>query len=207
MIALLMAAVAVASYLIGSIPTGYIIGRLVVGRDVLQHGSKRTGATNVLRIGGWKAGLAVALGDMAKGAVAVVVARWIAGIDPTADLIAGLFAMLGHNYSLFIGFKGGRGVAVGAAATMVMAPVTGLISALVFVIVIAATRYVSLGSILGAVSVPVTLLVLVVWQNQPVQHLIYAIIGCAFVIYSHRDNITRLRDGTERKLSGRIART
>jgi glycerol-3-phosphate acyltransferase PlsY len=195
--------VGLGAYLLGGIPTGLLVARRYRSVDLLKHGSGRTGTTNVLRTLGWKAAGAVFLGDFAKGVAAIGVARMIAPGDPMADLIAGLGALVGHNYSPYIGFKGGRGVAAGLGTLLVVAPVALLVVAVVGVSVIALTRYVSLGSILGSCAAPLVLLVLVLTLGQPQPHLAYALAGALFVVASHRDNIGRLLRGTERKLGER----
>lgn len=191
------------SYAVGSIPPGYLVARLFGNVDLLQKGSGRTGTTNVLRTLGWKAAGLVFLGDFAKGAVAIIATRIITGGDPLADLLAGLAVMVGHNYSLYLGFKGGRGVVTGLGVLAAIAPLVLAICGGIGVVVIALSRYVSLGSILGSAAVPFCLLALVLIAGQPWPHLAYGLIGAAFVIVSHRDNIQRLLSGTERKLGQR----
>ncbi len=191
------------AYLLGAIPTGYLLARLRGNINILQQGSKRTGATNVLRTMGWKAAAPVFAGDFLKGVVAILVARLITHSDPTADVIAGLAALVGHNYSIFIGFKGGRGVTTGLGALMVISPLVMVITTSIGVAVVARSRYVSLGSVLGSGTVPVTMLVVVVLLGQPFPHFLFGLLGAAFVILSHRDNIHRLLHGTERKLGQR----
>ncbi|HZK67374.1 MAG TPA: glycerol-3-phosphate acyltransferase, partial [Chloroflexota bacterium] len=110
------------SYAVGSIPPGYLVARLSGNVDLRQQGSGRTGTTNVLRTLGWKAAGLVFLGDFAKGAVAIIATRIITGGDPLADLLAGLAVMVGHNYSLYLGFKGGRGVVTGLGVLAAIAP-------------------------------------------------------------------------------------
>lgn len=192
------------AYLLGSVPTGYAIARLRGNVDLLQLGSKRTGATNVLRTLGWRAAAPVFAGDFLKGVVAILLARLITQGDPIADVVAGLAALVGHNYSVYIGFKGGRGVTTGLGTLAVIAPLGLLIAAAIGVAIIAWSRYVSLGSVLGSCTVPVTLLVSVFLLGQPFPHFLFGFVGAAFVIVSHRDNIVRLLQGTERKLGQRV---
>ncbi|HEX2988178.1 MAG TPA: glycerol-3-phosphate 1-O-acyltransferase PlsY [Chloroflexota bacterium] len=196
-------AVAVAAYLLGSFPSGVVLARLRGNVDILNKGSKRTGATNVLRTMGWKAAAPVFAMDFVKGILAVAAARIISGGDPYADVIAGLAALLGHNYSLFIRFRGGRGVTTGLGAVAVISPVALLVAAVIGVVIVARTRYVSLGSVVGAGMVPLALLPLVLAAGQPFPHLMFGLLGSAFIIASHRDNIGRLLHGTERKLGER----
>ena len=192
------------AYLLGSVPTGYVIARLRGNVDLLQLGSKRTGATNVLRTMGWKAAAPVFAGDFLKGVFAVLLARLLTQGDPVADVVGGMAALIGHNYSLYIGFKGGRGVTTGLGTLLVIAPLVFTIAAIIGVSIIAWSRYVSLGSVLGSCFVPVALLVSVFLLGQPFPHFLFGLIGAAFVIISHRDNISRLLHGTERKLGQRV---
>ncbi len=192
------------AYLLGAIPTGYMVALRFGNVDLLRQGSRRTGTTNVLRTLGWKAAGVVFTGDIAKGMLAILVARLATQGDPTADLLAGLAAIGGHTYSPFIGFRGGRGVATGLGTLLLIAPAAVVVAAVLAGTVIALSRYVSLGSILGAGAVPILLLVLTLTLGQPLPHLVYALIGSVFVIASHRDNINRLLSGTERKLGERV---
>lgn len=198
----LYAVVAVVAYLFGSIPSGYVLARLR-GKNILNQGSKKSGATNVLRTLGWKAAAPVFAADFVKGMLAVVAARLISGGDPTADVVAGLAVLLGHNYSVFIRFRGGRGVTTGLGAMAVISPIAMLITTAIGALIVARTRYVSLGSVVGAGMIPFSLLALVIAAGQPVPHLLFGLLGSAFVIASHRDNINRLIHGTERKLGER----
>jgi acyl phosphate:glycerol-3-phosphate acyltransferase len=198
-----LSAATLIAYLAGSIPTGYLLARLTGGVDPTQHGSSRTGATNVLRLLGWRAAAVVLLGDLCKAVAALLAARAISGGDPTADLLAGLGVMAGHTYSPFLGFRGGRGVVVGATVTVLMAPVTLLVGTALFAATVALTRYVSLGSIVAAVSMPPTLVLLVLAYGQPLQHLLFATLSAAFILYTHRDNMNRILRGTERRLGRR----
>ncbi|MHB0870635.1 MAG: glycerol-3-phosphate 1-O-acyltransferase PlsY [Chloroflexota bacterium] len=191
---------AAAAYLLGSIPTGYVLARLRGNVDLLKMGSKRTGATNVLRTMGWRAAAPVLAGDFVKGIAAILIARLLASGDPTADVVAGMAALLGHNYSLYIGFRGGRGVTTGLGALVVIAPLAMAVAAAIGVAIIAWSRYVSLGSVLGSCTVPVAMLPMVLLLGQPLPHFLFGLLGAAFVVISHRDNISRLLKGTERKL-------
>ena len=174
--------------------------------DILQTGSGRTGATNVLRTLGWKAALIVFVGDFAKGIAAVAIARVLSNGDPVADVLAALMAMAGHTFSIYLGFKCGRGVSTGLGALAIVTPIAALVCAIVAFSTMGITRYVSLGSILGACSVPFAMVGLVLVGIQPPVHLIFGVLGSAFIVLSHRDNISRLFKGTERKL-GQKAQT
>ena len=206
-VVLRMGGAALAGYLLGSIPFGVLAGRFFGDRDPRAFGSGKTGATNVLRTLGPGPAAFVVVGDVLKGALAVLLARLVffgGHADPTlqatAEAAAGFCAILGHNYSMLIGFKGGRGVLTGAGAMIVMTPfafLAGLISAAV---PIAITRYVSLGSILGATGSIIAELILLLTRHDSLPHFIFILVGGLVIIVSHRDNIGRLIHGTERKL-------
>jgi acyl phosphate:glycerol-3-phosphate acyltransferase len=206
-VVLRMGGAALAGYLLGSIPFGVLAGRFFGDRDPRAFGSGKTGATNVLRTLGPGPAAIVVAGDVLKGALAVLLARLVffgGHADPTlqatAEAVAGFCAILGHNYSLLIGFKGGRGVLTGAGAMLVMAPFATLIGFLCAALPIAITRYVSLGSILGASGSIVTELILLLTHHASLPHFIFILVGGVVIIVSHRDNIERLLNGTERKL-------
>jgi glycerol-3-phosphate acyltransferase PlsY len=210
---------ALAAYLVGAIPSGVLVGKLSGDIDVRAYGSGKTGATNVLRTLGPGAAALVVFGDIAKGAIAVLLARYVffgtqipfplhaaatpsalALYRPWAEALAGLAAVLGHTYSVYIGFSGGRGVLTGAGALVVMSPFAMLCGLIAGVVPIALTRYVSLGSILGAVTVPLVELILYLTHHAELPHLLYAALAGAYIIALHRDNIDRLLNHTERKL-------
>jgi glycerol-3-phosphate acyltransferase PlsY len=194
-------------YLLGAVPSGVLVGR-ARGVDPRARGSGKTGATNVLRtLGPGAAGLVAAL-DVGKGAAAVLLPRhlWLRdepALTPWGEAAAGVAALVGHNHSIFIRFGGGRGVLTGAGAMAVMSPVAWLCGFAAAMLPIALTRYVSLGSITGAAVSPVADLVLVLRGRDSLPHLLFLALGGGYVILAHRDNIRRLRDGTERKLGQR----
>lgn len=192
-------AVAVAvGYLIGAVPSGVLVGRLR-GVDPRLAGSGRTGTTNALRTLGTRWAAAVAVMDLAKGIVAVIVGNLI-GPDPWAGALAGIAAVVGHVRSVFIGFGGGRGVATGAGALLVLAPVAVLVAAVEFALIVWRTRLVSLGSIMASVtSALVAAALYSVGLAHPAAVAAAAAIGFV-VVLSHADNIARLRAGTERRL-------
>lgn len=194
---------AVIGYLLGAIPFGLIIGRLTKGVDLREHGSHRTGATNALRTLGTSAAAAVFVLDVGKGVAAVVLARMLFADDPLVEwaaAVAGLAAVVGHNWSIFIGFTGGRGVATSAGALGAMSFWTILILAPLVAIVIWRSRYVSLGSIVGALGAPVITAVLAAIGAAGVPAVGYAVVSGLLVTAAHADNIGRLRAGTERKI-------
>src|SRR5438105_6125295 len=142
---------AVIGYLLGSIPTGMVVAKVYRNVDLTAHGSGRTGATNVLRTLGRGAAAVAFLGDFLKGALAVLLAKYVIAPDSSwVEMIAAIGAVVGHSYSVFIGFKGGRGVVTGLGATIVAVPVFALIAFIIGIALVAITRYVSLGSVVGA---------------------------------------------------------
>jgi glycerol-3-phosphate acyltransferase PlsY len=190
----------VVAYLCGSIPVGVLVARASGGPDPRTIGSGRTGGTNALRaLGrGWAA--VVVLGDLAKGAGPVLLARLVTG-DPVIEVLTGLAAVIGASRSIFLGFGGGRGVGTGVGTMLVIQPVAVLLATPVFVVVILVTRYVSLGSLLGSAALlpAMGLIWLVANGSVPPAYLIYAAVGPALIWLTHADNIERLIKGTERK--------
>jgi glycerol-3-phosphate acyltransferase PlsY len=194
---------ALLGYLVGAIPFGLIIGRLTRGIDLREYGSHRTGATNALRTLGMRAAAAVFLLDVGKGVSAVLLARALFGGDPLVEwaaAAAGLAAIIGHNWSLFIGFTGGRGVATSAGALGAMSVWTIVILAPIVALLIWRSRYVSLGSISGALGAPVITAALAAIGAATVPAIAYALGSGLLVTTAHADNIARLRAGTERKI-------
>ncbi|PBB80332.1 acyl-phosphate--glycerol-3-phosphate O-acyltransferase [Mesorhizobium sp. WSM3879] len=201
-------------YLLGSTPTGYLAGKLLKGIDIREHGSKSTGATNVLRtLGKWPA-LAVLLMDVLKGSAAIVFARWFyswlygwpaltpsQSLDlqtfvPWAVCLAGLAVLLGHARSIWLNFTGGKSAATGLGVLLAMSWPVGLGAATVFVFVLAVFRIVSLGSMLAAL----TAIALVCGLEQPLSYRLLVVAGGIYVIVRHRANIQRLLAGTEPRL-------
>ena len=201
--------VAAEAYLLGSIVFGILISKHFCHDDVRTHGSGSAGMTNMLRNYGKAAGAATAVGDVAKGAVAVILGRltfaWMllgTGIEPVCGAyLAGIFAVIGHTLPVYFGFKGGKGVLVGAGAILATSPVVVLALLIIFLIEFAITRIVSLGSIIVAGLYPILAIVYWAWQGANLPSLVFigvcaAIMG-GMVIYMHRSNIQRLKDGTE----------
>lgn len=202
------------AYLFGATPTGYLAGKLLKGVDIREHGSKSTGATNVLRTLGVWPFFAVLLVDVLKGAAAILFAGWFYSwlyaspfvTPPTAlDLqtlahwavcLAGLAVLLGHSRSIWLGFTGGKSVAAGLGVLLAMAWPVGLGALTVFGVVLALSRIVSLGSILAAV----TAIALVCVVEQPLAYRLLVIAGGVYVIVRHRSNIQRLLAGAEPRL-------
>lgn len=208
--------IAVLSYLVGSIPTSIIVARLRRGIDIRQYGSGNAGGTNVIRVLGWKAGVFVILMDMAKGLLAtIVIARLMEGPIPfenrtpfddftVVQIIAGCSAILGHIWTLFAGFKGGKGIATAAGMLVGVAPVEVAVSVGVFALVFLFTHYVSLGSLSAAVAFPLTMFFrenIFMVEVPGYNTLIFFSIGISLlIIYTHRSNIKRLLKGTENKI-------
>jgi glycerol-3-phosphate acyltransferase PlsY len=190
--------VAIGAYLFGSIPSG-IIASKARGIDLRQHGSGSSGATNTLRVLGWKTAVAVVLADAGKGALAVLVARWLVG-STDAEVVACLAAIAGHNWPVYVGFRGGRGVATSFGAILMISPWAALFCAAIFIVVILVSRYVSLGSLAAAVMTFVSFSLLAYFGELRWEYVAMAAIGVPVVIYQHRDNINRLLSGRERKL-------
>jgi acyl-phosphate glycerol 3-phosphate acyltransferase len=188
------------SYLVGSIPVGVIVARMSGGTDPRTVGSGRTGGTNALRALGRKWAALVVAGDLLKGALPVVMARVLTNGNATIEVLCGAAAVAGAIWSVFAGFRSGRGVGTAVGTMLVIQPVAVLLAAPVFVGVILLTKYVSLGSLLGSAAMfPAMLLVLLVVPTTPLPYVLYAAVGAAFIWLAHADNIDRLIHGTERK--------
>jgi acyl phosphate:glycerol-3-phosphate acyltransferase len=189
------------AYLSGSIPFGVLVARVAGGPDPRTIGSGRIGGTNALRALGWKWALLVVLGDLAKGALPVLLAMWVAG-DPILVSLCGLSAVVGASRSIFLRFHGGRGVGTGVGTMLAIEPLAILLATPVFFGAIALTGYVSLGSLLGSASV-VPAMALVWWAlGEPFSpvYIGYVAVGAALIWVAHADNIQRLLTGTERKV-------
>jgi glycerol-3-phosphate acyltransferase PlsY len=187
-------------YLCGAIPTGALVGRLYGRVDLTSVGSRRTGATNVLRTLGPGAAAVVFLGDLLKGSAAVLLAVVLSVGDPWAMALAGTAAVIGHAYSPFIGFKGGRGVATGIGGLAIIAPLAALGSLLVGAAIIAMTRYVSLGSIVGTCAGAIGLVLWTLASGESIAFAAFALAVGGFIVVAHRDNVQRLLNGAERRL-------
>ncbi|MCI0583786.1 MAG: glycerol-3-phosphate 1-O-acyltransferase PlsY [Chloroflexi bacterium] len=192
-----------AAYLSGSIPMGVLVARFSGGPDPRSIGSGRTGGTNALRALGRKWAALVVIGDLAKGALPVLLARLVTGgDDPVAEVLCAFAAVVGSSRSIFLGFYGGgRGVGAGVGTMLVIEPLTVILAAPVFFLTILITRYVSLGSILGSAAMfPAMLLIWAVASGAvPPAYLVWAAVGPALIWLAHADNIDRLIHGTERK--------
>ena len=188
------------AYLAGSIPMGVVVARITGGTDPRTIGSGRTGGTNALRALGRGRAAIVVTGDLLKGAVPVLLARYVTGGDPLVEVLCGAAAVAGAIWSVFAGFRSGRGVGTGVGTMLVIQPVAVLLATPVFIGVILLTRYVSLGSLIGSAAMfPAMLLVLLVVPDTPLPYVIYSAVGAALIWLAHADNIDRLIHGTERK--------
>lgn len=189
-----------AAYLIGAIPTSYLIGRLARGIDLREHGSGNLGATNAFRVLGWRLAVPVLLVDVLKGWLPVFVFMRLDGVAAEAALAVGAAAIIGHVFSIYVGFKGGKGVATGAGVFLALAPLAALAGFAVWVTLVLTTRIVSLASILAAPVVPI-----VVYLTHGVDAVFWLALAIAlFIIYAHRSNIRRLLRGEEHRFGRRV---
>lgn len=211
-----VAIIAVLSYLVGSIPTSIIVARASRGIDIRQYGSGNAGGTNVIRVLGWKLGVFVIMIDMAKGLVStMVIARMMQGSIPFSNatpfddftvvqIIAGCAAILGHVWTVFAGFRGGKGIATAGGMLIGIAPVEVAVSFGVFTIVLLISHYVSLGSLSAAVAFPLTMFFrenIFLVDIEGYRTLIYFSLAISLLIfYTHRPNINRLLKGTENRI-------
>ena len=194
--------VGLVAYLIGSINFAIIFSKKFAGFDVREKGSKNAGSTNVLRTVGKKAAALTLICDILKGVVAVLIAMLAANIwqDSDAEVLkylAGLMAIIGHTFPVYYGFKGGKGVATSLGVLLVVNPQIGIISLVFALIIMIATRWVSLGSVLAATLFPI----LTIFMTDNFAAKIISILIGLLVIFNHRTNIKRLKEGTENKLS------
>ncbi len=194
------------SYLAGSIPTSIIVGKLLKGIDIRDYGSKNAGATNTLRVLGWKPALVVMVVDVGKGIFATLVIAKLR-IDPVnldsslVQIMAGLAAICGHIWTVFAGFRGGKGVATAGGMLIALYPWAALICAGIFFLTVLITRYVSVGSMTASASFPLVLVLLHYIFDIPISYPLFflsLLIG-ALIIYTHRSNIRRLLNGTENR--------
>ena len=185
-------------YLIGSIPSGLLISKKLASLDVREYGSRKTGMANVLRTVGMKGAVLVVISDGAKGSLPVLTARLLTD-NPVLEVSVALAILMGHNWSLFIGFRGGRGIIPGWAAITTLIPLAGM-AASVGVLVIAISRYISLGSLIGVCATIGTTVILYFGSELPLAYLLFTLGGGMLIIFQHRGNILRLLNGTERRL-------
>lgn len=196
---LILGLVVIISYLIGSIPTGYLIVKAKTGQDIRQIGSGSTGATNVKRVLGKDYFFLVMMLDALKGAMPVVLATMFINVGLSigiAPVIAAVAAIIGHSKSIFLNFQGGKSVATGVGTILALNIVVGIIIALVWGITTYTTKYVSVGSIVALVLSPF----LMFFFYAPVAYVYYCALGAIYIIYLHRENIKRLMQGNENKV-------
>jgi len=196
------------SYLVGSTPTSIIVGKITKGIDIREHGSGNAGGTNVFRVLGWKPALVVVLVDVFKGwlPAGYIAANYFQG-QPIPDtgvvqIMAGFAAVLGHTYTIFAGFRGGKGVGTLAGMLLALYPISVPLCLIVFAGTLIFTGYVSVGSMIAASSLPVFLLLMPPLLGRDPAHfsvLVFALLVPWFVIFTHRSNIGRLKDGTENR--------
>ncbi len=210
------AAVIIGGYILGSIPFGVIISRWSARVDVRDFGSGKTGATNVLRVAGKKAALTAVLLDFFKGTLAVFLAGLLFrgdslaltsgywGLAAGAQVLAGMAAVGGHKWPVFLSFRGGRGVATYFGGLLALYPPAAVVGGGILFLSVGLTRYVSVGSIIGAVSALVLLLPLTLFYGVSLAYLVFTLFGAVFIIVVHRDNIARLRAGKERKIGEKV---
>jgi acyl phosphate:glycerol-3-phosphate acyltransferase len=192
----------VARYVLGSIPFGVILAQVFGGTDVRQHGSGNIGATNVSRVAGPAAGVLTLLLDAGKGAAAVWLAARFTGQNATAMILAGLAALAGHCFSMWLRLKGGKGVATGLGVFVALCPLAAVSGFVVFLLVFLYWRYVSLASLAGAAAMP--LLIYFLWAPKhapPLSVTIGTLLAAALIFYKHSANLRRLTQGTEPKFA------
>ena len=184
-----------ATYLVTAIPTGVLLARVMGFEDVRRSGSGNIGATNVFRVAGKLPGILTLLGDILKGALPLlVITRWLGPTPGQLGLLA-LIAIIGHCYPVYLGFRGGKGVATGLGIFLVLSPISVVMAAALFLVAVAVSRYISLGSVLAALSMPLWILFL----GYP-REIFAGSLGIALlIVWRHRSNIRRMLDGTENR--------
>jgi len=196
---LIIGAVIILPYLLGSISFGIIVTKLKKGIDIRDFGSGNTGFTNVLRVVGKGPAIIVLVCDALKGSIGVLLGYYLGEASYGYAVLGGLSTMIGHTYPIYYGFKGGKGVATGLGVILTLVPDVTLIALIIFIITVFFSRYVSLGSLLAALSVPIVTYLL----EKPLPIFIFGLIGSIFVVYTHKANIVRLVQGQENKIGKR----
>jgi glycerol-3-phosphate acyltransferase PlsY len=197
-----LVSIPIAAYFLGSIPFGLLLGKLFSGRDVRSAGSGNIGATNVARVAGPVAGILTLLLDAAKGALAVYLAARLSEQSSTWMMIAGLCALVGHCFPIWLGFRGGKGVATAAGVFLVLSPLSFLGAVILFVLVVLYWRFVSLGSISAAAAMPLLIYFLWAPHHAPPYAVTFGSLGAALlIVYKHDANIQRMVQGDEPKFS------
>ena len=183
-------------YIFGSIPSGLVLVKMVCGIDIREYGSKNIGTTNVFRTVGGRMASIVLIADVVKGILAVLLVRYLFESSLHLELLTAIASLLGHNYSVFLGFKGGRGVATGLGLILLFMPDVCIFSFTVWLVIVFVIRYVSLGSIVGAFITPIV----AYYRGYPIELVLFALAACVFVIVRHYENMKRLIAGTESKI-------
>ena len=191
-----------ASYLVGAFPTSYVAGKVFKGIDLREHGSRNLGATNVYRVLGWKFAVPVAIVDIFKGTLPVVLFAPHVSDSTVVAMLVGAMAVLGHVFSVFVGGKGGKGVATSAGVMLGLAPAAVGICMLIWLVLVRMTGYVSLGSMLGAVALPIGIQILHPDRRELV---LPSAVLAVLIVFLHRANIKRLLNGTENRVGHRAA--
>ncbi len=203
--------VALVGYFVGAIPVALIIGKRMAGIDISKRGSGNIGGTNVLRVIGFRAGAITVILDLAKAIVPVILARFIIGDDVLSiagftldwrwgQVVTALMVMVGHNWSIYIKFRGGKGAAVYYGSWFAIWPVVGLFGGIILIITVLLSKYMSLGSILGSLSILCLFIIMTLTDASPPVYLIYSVLAAALIVYQHRSNISRLQAGTESRM-------
>jgi glycerol-3-phosphate acyltransferase PlsY len=186
-------------YLLGSISFSYLAGRLLKGIDIRNHGSGNAGATNTLRVLGKGPAITVLLLDAVKGLVAVWIGQWMSGGDALIQTLCGLAAISGHNWPLYFGFRGGKGIATTIGVMLFLAPMPVVYAGLIAIVTIALTRYVSLGSLLLTAILPI----LIWFMGYPIEVFWLSLFVFCFALFRHRTNIVKLVKGQENKIGSK----
>lgn len=194
----MIAGLVLAAYLLGALPSGLVLVRMLAGVDIRAHGSGNIGAANVYRVAGPAVAVLVLAVDMLKGFIAVLLAR-TAGLDAGWVVGAGLLAIAGHNWSVFLRLRGGKGIATSFGVLLAISPIAAAVAAGIWIAAVAVTQYASVGSLLGVASVP-----LVMWgRGEPPAHVLFGLAALLLALYRHQGNIGRLRAGTEMRVFNR----
>lgn len=185
----------IAGHICGSVPCGLWICKMIYDIDIRDYGSKNIGTTNVFRTVGWSAAISVLIGDILKGLLVVILVDYLFH-DPGLNVAAALGAFLGHSYSVFLGFKGGKSVATGVGMIIFLMPKVAASVTIVWLVLVLATRYVSLGSIVAALTAP-----FFAWYfDNPMPYILLTVFAAIMITVRHKDNIKRLMSGTESKI-------
>ncbi len=186
--------VCVIAYLLGNFATAYLVSKAAGKIDIRNYGSGNAGSTNVLRVLGAKPAAIAFLGDVLKGVAAVMIGRYLAGSN--GELLAGIFAVIGHNWPIVLGGKGGKGIATTIGVMLPIDPLIVVFIIIAGVIIITTTKYVSLASVSGVLIFPIAMII----TQKPLEYIIFSLILSAMAVYRHRSNIGRLLKGTESKI-------